>query len=287
MDQERLYEALKKLVPHAMVLYFGTPPELVRLDTAGRPQARLGPAPVAVFQAQLSPSGRYAALWAHNSGSWHDYAVFVSDLHTGALWHTPADQDAGMGPTWLPGDRLLVAAAHRLWLLDPATQHATLQPSRGNAWGALSPDGRYLAGSTGGQPGRGTGAWIGPNPAGELVIHDVQKGSEVAYPWEGVAWRGPFWLPDGGLVIGVTPEVTERKPNPPVDYFRVALDTGHRVPWSGPTPWDRPAPYKPFTGPNGQPLRLSPDLRPLPKFPDGSLLALRWTNLAGERPPGP
>lgn len=266
-------------------LYFGGEPRLVRLDKTGK-ATEIGPAPADVFGGMLGPDGRYAAL---DVQGWEAGGLWISDLKSGQLWQTPAHWSGNLLPVWLPDGRLLAAAGHTIWLLDPATRQAVTERSQGNSWVAVSPDGRYLAGHTGGDPYVSRGVWVPPRPTGSLVIRDLLKDTEVSYPWEGYAAYGDYdlvsWLPDGSLVVAVTEGDLSNGPEGAHTAF-VRLDpaTGQRAPYPG-----RPGPASPqhwVFGAYGEPgpiagglqRQVPPDVLPFALLPGDDLLAVRWPN---------
>lgn len=274
-----------------MPVYVGEAPRLLRRTAAGGDAGAVGPAPSDVLQAAVSPDARYAALLTHAGDGWEEAAVWVSDLQTGQLWNSGV-QCTDCFWRWLPGRpaRLLVAAAHRISVIDPAARRSTQQHSTGVVWAALSPDGRYLAGDSGARRGRGTGGYNGASRMGTLVVADLQAGAESAFPWDG--YRGRMsWAPDGSLLVSTTADARVEQTPEGITWegFRVDAHTGARTAFAGRLPVAPGGPGVPdwaASMPDPAPLiqRLGEVERFLAWLPDGQALVLHWQNYPYARP---
>jgi hypothetical protein len=264
--------------------YIGEPPKLVAVSPASGKEDPIGPAPADLgSQVALRGDGRYLALISLIPEAAEGNQVWLVDLKTGTLTRTPFQY----GPEGSPGfdirGRLISPLQYgHVGILDPATGKSEVQLSAATQWGKLSPDGRFMAGRVGAEPGRGTGAWIGPPSASKLVVRDLMHDTEKVFPWhEGyAAYGGVDWLPDGTLLQmsvrsnGAPGMATEEERK--LLVYTVNVATGDRAPYT--QLW--PKPYTP--DPNEYKTGQASD-RFLTWLPDGRALLLRWPNLENQR----
>lgn len=282
-------------------------PTLVALDPATGAETYLGPMPVDIQEARLSPDGKWAVLTALDPDADFRHHVYVVEAATGKATKLDA---AGLvwrlQAAWNDG-KVAIPMGATVLSHDLGTGKTEKRTSQADNWGAVSPDHRYLFGFKVAEVKENRMALT-------LVLHDAATGTErvvssavhIPKPFHAPMTINHVWGP-GGLLLWDALEVDE---NRNVKQQRtVKLD--HRKGSLAPTDevLRRPVRDAWVTGPGGWQFAssITADWGPvkvrksdgtgeaawgtgyaLGWRPDGRLLVVRWADSASRRsPPGP
>lgn len=270
-------------MPH---VYIGTPPQLVAIDPATGREEVLGEAPSTLFYGEVRTDSKVVAFSSMDPVLQDATRAWLFDLERRTLVAAPFTSHYGIAAQFDAAGRLVQPLrGPQIGLLNPATGKHEIRRSQANYFGPLSPDGRYLAGHTGGEPGRSTGAWIPPAQPEVLVIHDLMTGKEVVVPWEGYArpHMPLYWLPGGELIQVVS--MSDSPEDRDATVYQVDPQTGARTPFTK----DWAEPYSKFgrwsailTDTSGKQHDFA-DGMPIGWLSDGRALVVRWENFRHRR----
>jgi len=155
-------------------LFTGEEPQVSLLDPATGQEQALRNAPVNIYASEVAPSGGRVALMATDPLDPYGTQIWVLDLRTGDLHRTGISLSSPWYRIYWRPDELVVADHNRIHRWREGAVQATVQVSRGRAFDALSPDGRFLAGLA-----------IAMTEVDEknlapasIVLHDLETGAE-------------------------------------------------------------------------------------------------------------
>lgn len=128
-------------------------PELVALDPESGGERKIGPVPVDLYAASLSPDGRWAMLVTAEPLAAPPLdvgreLVWVLNTANGELYRTPFRHSAWPMPVIWQTNRMILPFHHELQIWQLEQRQAVVRASNGEHWPAVSADGRYLAGMT-------------------------------------------------------------------------------------------------------------------------------------------
>lgn len=236
----------------SLEMFTGGPPHVVALNPATGAEETLAELPLRPGVPDLSPDGRWLAVYTETGGT---VSVFIVDLTTGQRHRLSTSPFPDQGLFWY-ADGAVVSAGHHLhfWDWTRKAESGSVE-SKAADWCCTSPDGRYLAGYAIEETWKG----IGDTPYVTVVVHDLQKRTERAYPHAAKARVAPHqvvltlqWAPDGRSLL-LADNLGQGKTTP----LRLDLTTGQVSPSS--TPMREWTFSETVAGPGGWQYRV-PDL---------------------------